>query len=194
MWSASVRQEINCLLLHCPIWEDFFPRQNYKWEFSAALPLLTCQVHISSGSFRFESWKWESKTSVSSVVTSTTSIYVNSYHGLCFRSIHQLNKLPSLPSDKSVENSCSRFHKLTFQSNSDFLSSDCQPINNHYVVCSRVGLVYFCSCLTHLIFNPWSWRCLMYDRLFNFAFVLHIQGVVWLKPKLIVTFSMTFQN
>ena len=134
------------------------PRARRSWRFQfnslsckvlelngpwVSLSLLTCQVHISSGSFRFESWKWESKTSVSSVVTSTTSIYVNSYHGLCFRSIHQLNKLPSLPSDKSVENSCSRCHKLIFQSNSDFLSSDFQPINNRYVVCSRVGLVYF---------------------------------------------------
>ena len=162
----------------------YHPRARRSWRFQ--FNSLSCKVlelygsrvmgivispdvsSIWSGRIRFESWKWESKTSVSSVVTSTTSIYVNSYHGLCFRSIHQLNKLPSLPSDKSVENSCSRCHKLIFQSNSDFLSSDFQPINNHYVVCSRVGLVYFCSCLTHLIFNPWSWRCLMYDRCVQF--------------------------
>ena len=50
----------------------------------------------------FESWKWESKTSVSSVVTSTKSIYVNSYHGLCFRSIHQMNKLLSLPPFRQI--------------------------------------------------------------------------------------------
>ena len=127
-----------------------------------SLSLLTCHYW---GWIWFESWKWESKTSVSSVVTSTTSIYVNSYQGLCFRSIYQMNNLTSLPSDKSVENSCFRYYKLIFQSNFDFLSSNIQPINNRYVRCrNQVVLVYFCSCLTHLIFNPWSWRCLMYAR------------------------------
>ena len=96
----------------------------------------------------------------------------------------------TLPSCRSFEtpapslnaiNECNYIHKLIFQSDFGFLSSNFQPINNRYVVVeSWVVLVYFCSSHTHLIFNAWTCRCLMYDRLFNFAFVLHIQGVVWI--------------